>query len=431
MKTIVELVGDARGCRGPAPRDPGRGSRPRRWPSCRWLTASATVDRLAPAQGDWRRCSSVRANSIRARRRSRVARPIHSAPARMPCSMPLDRVVDCRRWPHAGVRRRSFWALAQDLDEAAPPWSRSTSRRRPCRRRRRRRSRPPRWGGSRCRRSAAVAYSSELSRALLARVGDVGVTRRLATVSADLDRAGSSMTRYLGGYRVAWPIGSAPETYVDPGVAARPPGALGAVATRIGAVRGDVVGIEIIERVPAAPSTSSPSSCPTTTSSSCWCARSARSTASTSRTSVPLGAAGTRTPRSRRSGVAARRGDGGIRGGPGRRHGRRVRSTLLRRRLGGAGRPGDLARGRQRRRRGAHGAWVAGFVRGTTASGGAPSSRSSPWPRCRTTGGCWWSREDGPAPARPRASRARRPRRPGVSRAGRPSDPVGPNRSGS
>ena len=64
------------------------------------------------------------------------------------------------------------------------------------------------------------------------------------------------------------------------------PGALGQVASRIGAVGGDIVAIDILERTEGGPSTSSSSSWPVTTWSTSCAARSTRSTGCRSRTSA-------------------------------------------------------------------------------------------------------------------------------------------------
>ena len=168
-----------------------------------------------------------------------------------------------RRWRRAG-RGADRSATPGGSRGTAAPSSRSTSRRRPCRRRGRRRCRPRTWGGSRSRRSGWAAKSSSWRRRSVPR------GRRASGVGrppwrepyGELDRAVKNVrfprssrfserssprkrTVHTGSVRVLRPCRARGSC----GCGCRTARARsGQVASRIGAVRGDVVGIDILER---------------------------------------------------------------------------------------------------------------------------------------------------------------------------------------
>ena len=164
-----------------------------------------------------------------------------------------------RRWRRAGAGGGRSAPRAGSRGTAAP-WSRSTSRRRPCPRRGRRRCRPPRSGGSPTRRSAGprtsiswrrrsrprgVSRRSPSRRAVghrHERYGDL--TERSRTLAVPRRRQPRETSRSQRFRTLPGPWA----TYVVRVWLPDRPGALGQVASRIGAVRGDVVGIDILER---------------------------------------------------------------------------------------------------------------------------------------------------------------------------------------
>ena len=139
-----------------------------------------------------------------------------------------------RRWRRAGCGGGRSAPRGGSRGTAAP-WSRSTSRRRPCRRRGRRRCRPPTWGGSRLG-EALGGVVEQLATALPPR----GVRRRSAAAVAvshrprtygELDRAVKNVARFSRTRQAGETSRSQTPRTVPahgdlrrPGLAARPPG---------------------------------------------------------------------------------------------------------------------------------------------------------------------------------------------------------------
>ena len=161
-------------------------------------------------------------------------------------------------------------------------------------------------------------------------------------------------------------VGSpAMETYVRARLAARPPGALGAVASRIGAVRGDVVGIEILERGAARPSTSSSSSCPNAGARRPAGGRDQPGRRRRRRGGPPPVAEALHDPRLDALETAAMLVGGHRAGRAARRRVRARRAGRVGRRVGGRRRLDDGEPRGRRRRRAPTAGWLSAFVTGS------------------------------------------------------------------